>query len=134
MKRVIMTIILLTIFLRLFAPGFNNFYIIRQEGFNPVLALWEAVKIVESANNHSVINYKEGAYGCGQIRQIKIDDYNKLTRSHVLLSDCLNESISKKIFVWHCSRYNDIETAAKRWNGSGPAVEVYWIKIKKHLI
>ena len=115
------------------APEFNALYIETAKPIKPVHLLWEAVKMVESANIHSIINKSEGAYGCGQIRQVKLNEYNKATGSAIKLKDCLNEEISRKIFFWHCSKYSSLELAAKRWNGSGPATERYWNKVKKYL-
>lgn len=128
-----MIIFLLAIFSVLFAPGNNVISIISAERISIAEVLWGAVKMVESANENNIINYEEGAYGCSQIRQIKLDDYNKHTGPKIRLKDCLNEGVSRKIFTWHCSHYSDIELAAKRWNGSGPKTEIYWNKIKKHL-
>ena len=134
MKKTLTTILFLTIFSALFAPALTQFYIVKPEKINPIADIWEAVKMVESANNHSIINFAEGAYGCGQIRQIKLDEYNGWTGSEITLNDCLDERVSGKIFAWHCSRYNDLETAVKRWNGSGPATEIYWQKVKRELL
>jgi hypothetical protein len=89
--------------------------------------------MVETANTPHLVNIKEGAYGISQIRQIKLNEYNRITGSKITLHDCFNEEISRQIFYWHCSRYNNIETAVKRWNGSGPKTEIYWTKIKRYL-
>ena len=96
------------------------------EGYNPYLSVWEAVKFHESRNNCFRINWEEMAYGPGQIRQCKLDEYNNANGTHYTLQDCFVEEISREIFMWHCMKYNSIETAVKRWNGSGPATEIYW--------
>jgi len=128
-----MITLLLAIFSALFAPGNNVISIVSAERISIAEILWGAVKTVESANDNDTINYTEGAYGCGQIRQIKLTDFNNHTGLKLRLKDCLEEDVSRNIFAWHCSLYSDIELAAKRWNGSGPKTEIYWDKIKKHL-
>lgn len=128
-----MIALLLATFSALFAPGNDVISIVSGERISIAEVLWGAVKMVESANDNSIINYTEGAYGCSQIRQIKLTDYNKHTGSKIRLKDCLNEGVSRNIFAWHCTLYSDIELAAMRWNGSGPKTEIYWQKIKKHL-
>lgn len=118
----------------LYAPGFEALMIERSEAVNPFLTLWSAVKTVESSNNCDTINLSEGAYGCGQIRQPMLDDYNLANGTSLTLSDCLNEAVSRKVFIWHCMKFKSLEVAAKRWNGSGPATEIYWNKILKFLV
>jgi hypothetical protein len=132
-KKTVIMVIFLTICLNLFAPGAPSLFIEREKPLSPVCEVWFAVKMVESYGIESIINHKEGAYGCGQIRQVKLNEYNKATGEHITLQDCLSEKVSKKIFLWHCSRYSDLELAVKRWNGSGPATVKYWNKVKKYL-
>jgi hypothetical protein len=130
-----MTIFLIVISTILYAPGSPSLFITEEaRPINPILMYWMAVRIVESNNRCDTINRSEDAYGCGQIRQPKLDDYNLATGDSLFLADCLEEPPSRKVFVWHCLRYHSIETAVKRWNGSGPATEIYWKKVTKQLL
>jgi hypothetical protein len=96
---------------------------------DPFLVLWDHVKYVETRDS-AMINHKEKAYGKGQITPVKLREFNKENGKHYTLRDCMNEQISYEIFSWHCEKYNTFEYAAKRWNGSGPAVIVYWNKVQ----
>ena len=94
-----------------------------------------AVKAVELGSlPGSTINYTEGAYGPGQIRQCKLDDYNLATGSCYTLDDCLKEPVARKIFIWHMLKYNDIDLGIRRWNGSGPATYKYLEKVNLKLV
>lgn len=125
-------IILLT-GIKLYAPAEKMIYITRDEGINPFAPLWEAVKFVETGVNPDTINIVEQAYGPGQIRQVKLDDFNKAAGKSYSLNDCFSEVVSREIFMWHCSGYSDLETAARRWNGSGPMTHEYWRKVERQL-
>jgi hypothetical protein len=133
MKKMVLTIILILSISRLFAPCGPALFISKTEGINPYLQIWEAVKVIETGSTPDTINYIEGAYGPGQIRQAKLDDYNQAHGTNYTLMDCMNEGLSRKIFCWHCSKFNDIDLAIRRWNGSGPATYEYLKKIKTRL-
>ena len=134
MKKAAIILIALILSIKLFAPSERCIYIEVPTKINPFIPLWVAVKLVETGNNADTINYDEQAYGCGQIRQGKLTDFNNATGKKYSLMDCLDESVSREIFLWHCSAYYDIETAAMRWNGSGPMTIEYWRKVKKELL
>jgi hypothetical protein len=134
MKKIIPVLIMMILSARLFAPAERVFYIEKPDIINPFIPLWEAVKMVETTNNPDTVNYDEQAYGCGQIRQGKLTDFNNATGKNYTLDDCLKESMSREIFMWHCTAYYDIETAAMRWNGSGEMTIEYWKKVKKELL
>jgi hypothetical protein len=133
MKRIGLILILIMLSCRLFAPAERIVYVIIPEAINPFIPLWDAVKMVETGNNADTINYLEQAYGSGQIRWSKLKDFNDATGRNYTLEDCLREPVSREIFLWHCSAYYDIETAAMKWNGSGPMTVEYWKKVKKEL-
>jgi hypothetical protein len=107
----------------------TKFYVLKSEPVNLYLIVWEAIKQVETGDNDFAVNEKEQAYGVGQIRQCKLDDYNRANKSVLTLQDCFNEAVSRKVWLWHCSRYNDIETAIKRWNGQGKMADDYLIRV-----
>lgn len=120
--------------LKLLAPAERIIYIERPKPIAPFENLWRVTNKHETNNNPSAINIVEQAYGIVQIRQCKLDEYNKANNTSYSLQDCLKVAVSKKIFMWHCSKYNDIEYASKRWNGSGPMTEIYWSIIKGNLL
>lgn len=130
MKQLALTVILLTISLKGFAPGYISGYM--EEGriiTDPFLVLWDHVKYVETRDS-AMINHFEKAYGKGQITPVKLKEFNKENGKHYTLRDCMNESISLEIFLWHCEKYYTFEYAAKRWNGSGPMTITYWNKVQ----
>ncbi len=88
---------------QLYAPaGYPCFYIPPGEDINPYLDTWKAVKAVEIGSlPDTTINYTEGAYGPGQIRQAKLKDYNTATGDSLTLRDCLAEPVARRVFMWH---------------------------------
>jgi hypothetical protein len=128
-----MTILTWLLFTTLFAPvSLTVIHLTIPVSIEPYREIYKAVKMVESADRDT-INYTEGAYGRAQIRQCKLDEYNKATGSSFVLQDCMKEEVTRQIFMWHMMQYNDIELAIKRWNGSGPATEIYLKKVKRWL-
>lgn len=109
--------------------------ILKSEPINPYLQLWEAVCSIESGHNQFAYNPLEGATGIAQIRQCKLDDYNQATGKSLQLTELFDPDKSKDIFLWHCQQFStiDLETAARRWNGSGEATNKYWQQIKSRL-
>jgi hypothetical protein len=133
MKKGLLTIILILIVSRVFAPCGSTLFIPETDGINPYLQVWQAVKLVETGTHPDTINYQEGAYGPGQIRQAKLDDFNQDNGTSFTLEDCLAEGLSRRIFCWHCMKFNDIDLAIRRWNGSGSATYEYLKKVKELL-
>ena len=133
--KTIFTILLLIAATDLFAPEAGLLPVLDPDPVNPYQELWEATCFVESTCNPDTINAYEQAYGIAQIRQIRIDDYNNRTGSHYSLYDCLDSTTARKIYMYYASKYGpmDLETIARRWNGSGPMTEEYWEKIKINL-
>ena len=127
------TILLLTICSLLKAPEYRTLYISESSGINPLEQLFKAICTVESDNNPNALNRKELAYGVCQIRYIRLHDFNKRTGSHYVLKDMYDPWLSKKIFLWYAHQGSDLETIAKKWNGSGRKTEQYWQKVEKHL-
>lgn len=103
--------------------------------------LIDAIFKVESSSNPLAYNLEENAVGGLQIRQVRLDHYNKLNETDYKLENCYDYELSKKIFIYftkHDSNGRPIpnkswERAAKDWNGSGPMTETYWEKVKKHI-
>lgn len=128
----LLIILFLSISIQLFAPSaVRTLPIFMPEEINVYLQTWKAVKFVEiGLLPDTTINDEEWAYGPGQIRQPKLDDFNLATGKNYTLRDCLKEPIAKEVFIWHCTQYNDIDLAIRRWNGSGPATYKYLEKVK----
>jgi hypothetical protein len=127
-----MIIILLSAFMNLFAPGNRSAVIFEQEGINYYEPLMRAVTNVESMNGVYVWNQNENAVGWFQIRQIRVDHYNQLTKSTYKLTDFYDYDLSRDMFLYY-ARGKSYERAAKDWNGSGPMVVEYWKKVRRYL-
>jgi hypothetical protein len=124
--------------INLFAPGDKFIAIQAPANINPWFPLWYATCIIESENNPAKVNIREGAYGIVQIRQCKLDDYNKDTSNSYTISLVTDVSVSKKIFMHHCSSCKSFEEAARTWNGGPngmdkPQTKFYWDRISKVL-
>lgn len=115
-----------------YAPGLLCGYVLLSvpiNGFDPLI---KAVVFVESSGGKHLYNADENAVGAFQIRQIRIDDYNRLTGSHYTLNDCYDFEVSKKVFLYF-AKNKSYEMAARSWNGSGRKTEIYWKKIQVRL-
>ncbi len=119
----------------LYAPESHTVAVGEPKPINPYQPLIEAISLVESSLNPFAINKDEQAYGLLQIRQCKLDDFNKANGTDLILTDMFNALLSARVFMWHCLKYDNhnFETIAKSWNGSGPKTEVYWEKVKEQL-
>ena len=134
------TLILITCFFcgSLGAPPAPSATIFASDGINPYDALWNATTIVESGKNAFAVGDKHligYSYGIAQIRQVRLDDYYQRTGIRYDVTDMYDTIKSKQIFMWYASQmgpYN-METIARRWNGSGEMTKIYWKKIKRHL-
>ena len=114
------------------APPNGAGVVFESEGVNPYLPLIKAVVAVESQNGKYLYNPDEGAVGWFQIRQIRVDHYNKLRGTNYKLTDFYDYDLSREMFLYYC-KGRDFETVAKSWNGSGEMTKDYWNKIKQQL-
>ena len=91
--------------------------------------------MVESAGDTLAFNQLEEAVGAFQIRQIRLLDYYQRTGINYTIEECYNFNISKEVFLYYArlTGYQDYETIARNWNGSGDATLDYWKKIKSNL-
>jgi hypothetical protein len=134
MKRAVLIIVLSIAAVNLLAPGLSELPIGAGIPVNPYEKLWAATIIVElQGKADTTINRNEWAYGPGQIRKVRLDDFNQRTGCHYTLEDCLQRDVARKIYMYYASKYGpmDLETIAKAWNGSGPMTEEYWGRIEK---
>ena len=100
--------------------------------------LIDAIFQHESGRNTEAYNAKENAVGGLQIRQCRLDHYNKLTGNNYTLNDMYNFEKAREVFIYFTNHDNSgkrirnksYEQAAKNWNGSGPMTELYWSSIK----
>lgn len=117
------------------APSRNYLVIHKPGDINPFEPLMHAIGMVETMGNTMAFNEYEGAAGIFQIRQVRIDEYNRQTNSCFRLSDMFDYENSRKVFLHFASKigpYN-FEKIAKSWNGSGPMTEFYWRRIRSQL-
>jgi len=129
--RILLTLLFILSPVSLKAPGTDSLIIPVHEPVNPYLKLMYATAMVETMGNELAYNETENAVGIFQIRQIRVDDYNRLTGSNFSLEDMFDRENSEKVFLFFASQigpYN-LEKIAKRWNGSGPRTEFYWKQI-----
>ena len=134
MKKTLTTVSVILLFSLSLAPaGQRVLHIHHTEGINPYLKLIDAVVWVESRGDPYAYNDFENAVGAFQIRQIRVDHYNRLTGSVYQLSDCYDYELSKRIFLYF-AHGKTLEKAAKDWNGSGPMTDDYWEKVRNLLI
>ena len=121
--------------LRLSAPDVKVIYIPFTKPLDAYERLVNAVVMVESAGDTLAFNQLEEAVGAFQIRQIRLLDYYQRTGINYTIEECYNFNISKEIFLYYARQtgYQDYETIARNWNGSGNATLDYWEKIKANL-
>ena len=128
----ILSIIFICLSLQLLAPGYPTGYIAVGEKIEPYEALWKAVCTVESHNDPNAFNPVESATGIAQVIPIRLKDYNTRTGEHLRLNEMYDPLKAKKVFMFYC-KGNDIEKIARRWNGTGPKTDAYWLKIQREL-
>jgi hypothetical protein len=121
--------------LKVVAPGTNSFIISESPGIQPFSDLMYATAMVETMGNTLAYNEFENAVGIYQIRQVRIDEYNKRTGSSYALSEMFDPELSARVYLYYASLYGpyNLEKIAKKWNGSGPMTELYWKRIKEYL-
>lgn len=112
--------------------------ILESDGIQSYEPLIRAIFIHESGGNQFAINTSEMAVGPGQVRQCRVDHYNKLMGTSYQLADFFSYELTREMFVYftcHDGNGNEIEPksyemAARDWNGSGPMTIEYWNKVK----
>ena len=117
---------------------FNQF----KDEINEIL---DAIIIVESAGNDSAYRASEDAVGALQIRQVMVDDINRIQKRKnknifYTYDDrwCVNKS--SEMFEIYCDHYNldSAEEIARCWNGGprgidNPYTLPYWYKVQHEL-
>jgi hypothetical protein len=135
LSRLIFTVTFLLLNFRVVAPENHTIIISEPLVIKPFSSLMYATSMIESMGNPMFYNELENAVGIFQIRQVRVDDYNRRTGSHYTLADMWDVKISEKVFLYFASHYkpHELERISKSWNGSGPLTEIYWKKIKVFL-
>ena len=134
-KKSLVSLLLIFMFITTSAPDSNSIIIPGSAPVEPFSRLMHAIAMVETMGNTLAYNEFENAVGIFQIRQVRIDDYNRRTGSSFLLEEMFNYENSKRVFLYFASLTGpyDFERIAKAWNGSGPKTTLYWDRIKKFL-
>jgi hypothetical protein len=117
------------------APDSNTVMLLQPKPIEPFHELMYAIGMVETMGNVSAYNEFENAVGIFQIRQVRIDDYNRRTGNKYALEDMFNSELSEKVFLYFASQAGPyhLEKIARAWNGSGPMTDFYWKRIKTFL-
>jgi len=104
-----------------------------------------AIISVESSGNDSAYHKGEDAVGCLQIRQVMVNDVNRILQRQGSLKrytymDRWNRNKSIEMFDIFCKYYglNKAEDIARGWNGgprgmNNPATLGYWDKVQNEL-
>lgn len=121
--------------IRVSAPDIKVTFISIPEPVNAYERIIKAVVQVESRGDTLAYNLSEGAIGAFQIRPIRLLDYYQRTGNNYKIEDCYNFEISKEIFLYYARQtgFQDYETIARNWNGSGETTLDYWEKVKSNL-
>ena len=131
-----MKVVILILFLACYSlsapPCYQVPVILQPEPLTNLEAIWQAVVIVESSGNPYAVNYEKGGYSIGvvQIRQVRIDHYNRLTGANYTLDDCFSPEVSKEVFMYFAKRIGNEDRLIRAWNGSGPQTIEYLNLVK----
>jgi hypothetical protein len=136
MKRIMVLILLFLFSMNVTAPCERYLYIKLSSPINFYEKLINAVTFIESRHGKFVYNARENAVGWFQIRQCRVDHYNKILGTKYVLNDFYNYELSREMFIYF-ARGKSYETAARAWcsgeAGTKKASEGYWEKIKSQL-
>lgn len=135
LRKTVIILVLSLFYLQVKAPEGNFVNVVADAGIKPFTVLMDAIAMVETMGNNHAYNELENAVGKLQIRQIRLDEYNRLTGDRFKLTDMFDPVNSERVFLYFASVAGPyhFERIAKRWNGSGPKTELYWERIKRHL-
>lgn len=134
-RKLIFIVYLLLMSFKVAAPMANSFNIYEYPDIQAFTSLLYATAMVETMGDPLAYNEIENAVGIFQIRQVRIDEYNRRTGSNFALSEMYDPQLSEKVFLYFATRYGpyNLKKIAKSWNGSGPMTELYWKRIKEYL-
>jgi hypothetical protein len=135
LKKTVIIVIMISFYIQVKAPETNSLNIVSDAGIKPFTVLMDAIAMVETMGNNLAYNELENAAGKLQIRQVRLDEYNRRTGGRFKLTDMFDPVNSEKVFLYFASVAGPyrFERIAKRWNGSGPKTELYWERVKRRL-
>jgi hypothetical protein len=135
LRKLFFITVLLSLTLSAMAPSWTSLVIFHSSPIEPYKRLIHAIGIVETRCDTLSYNPVEQATGYFQIRPVRLEDYNKRTRSHYKMKDLYTYRISEEIFLYYARLVGpyDPEKIARHWNGSGPKTYHYWNRVKKFL-
>lgn len=129
----ILLISFLCIQLETFAPVRAAACIFQPETIRPYERLVDAIVQVESGGNTCAYNPDGESVGAFQIRQCRLDDFNRLTGKSYQLEDMYCYDKAKEVFIYFACVSLDFEYISRKWNGSGRMTDIYWQKVKNKL-
>ena len=120
------------------APIWCSLVVIAPVPIQPYEDIWKAVCKVETNHDQFAVgdlHLKDKSYGIAQIRQIRLDSYNRQTGSTLKIADVYDPLISKKVFMYYADKIGPYEKdkIIRSWNGSGKQTYVYLKKVNKVL-
>jgi hypothetical protein len=139
MKMLAMIFILSLFSANLTAPEFRQCYILAETGLRDERLL-KAIIQVESGGNPSIINWKEQACGLLQIRDVMLNEVNRILQergnnTRYTHRDCLDSTKSIKMY-WIVMDYHNpsgnVFRGCEVWNGRS-VKHKYYLKVKKQL-
>lgn len=139
MKKLILLFLLFSYSMIVHNSTIHALYIEEANPIAPYKSLIYAINMVEARVDTTTFdtlayNQKEHAIGAFQIRDCRRLHYNKLSGKNILSDDLYDYNTSLEIFLYFARQYgNDLETIARKWNGSGPKTIEYWNKVKLYL-
>ena len=122
--------------IRVIAPTDQRIVVFQKNAIDPLELLWKATCLVESNNDPLALNVKEQACGIVQIRQVRINHYNRLTGKSYRLEDAFNPAVSREIWDYYAT--DNLECTARSWNGGPTGMRKkstikYWKLIQRYL-
>lgn len=130
MKKILLLIFLIFISLENKAPIINELYVVKDIPVKPFKSIIYAIGVVESSLDTMAYNPREEAIGYFQIRQVRIDDYNKRTGEHFKLIEMFEYDKAERVFLYYCRLYDDVDEIILQWNCWS---QEYLKKVKKYL-
>ena len=133
MKTAILISILLMCAQAAFAPRWRHLLLQKDLPINPYEKSWKGVCQVESKNDPLAYNPEEQACGLGQVRPIRLVDFNLHTGKNYSRRDMFDPIKNREVFMYYMHQYgiNNIDLAIRRWNSNGPQTYTYLAKVKK---
>lgn len=143
MKKMTTLILFLILTLQSYCPlCIEVLYVVAPVKIQPYELIWNATCMLESNKNPLAYNKKEKAVGLSQIRQVRLNDYNRQTGKNYKLSDMFDPAKNKEVFMFYAAKHNytEIEIISRCWNGgeeNGMKLKQtykYYLKVKKFLL